>query len=45
MLLKSKEREVGIKENLIIAKFDVSIHFLFNVRELIRHIKYTVYFT
>jgi hypothetical protein len=26
-------------------KFDVSIIFLFNIRELIMHIKYTFYFT
>jgi hypothetical protein len=44
-LLKGREREVEISENLMIVKFDISITFLFNIRELIMHIKYTVYFT
>jgi len=34
-----------MRENLMTAKFDVSILFLFNVRELLRDIKCTVYFT
>jgi hypothetical protein len=41
-----EEKEVEISENLMTKKkFDVSIHFLFNIRELISHIKCTVYFT
>jgi hypothetical protein len=41
-----EEKEVEISENLMtIFFFDVSIHFLFNIRELISHIKCTVYFT
>jgi len=42
--LKEK-REVEIKDNLITTKFDLFIHFLFNIRELIRNIKCTIYFT
>jgi hypothetical protein len=39
-----KGREVEISENLMTIKCDVSIIFLINIREIIRHIKYTVYF-
>jgi hypothetical protein len=37
--------EVEISENLMTTKLNVSIHFLFNGRDLIRNIKCTVYFT
>jgi len=43
---RERERErVEISENLRTTKLDVSIHFLFNGRDLIRNIKRTVYFT
>jgi hypothetical protein len=40
-----EEKKIEISENLMTKKFDISIHFLFNIRELISHIKCTVYFT
>jgi hypothetical protein len=39
-----EENKVEINENLMTKKLDVSIHFLFNIRELISHIKCTVFF-
>jgi len=39
---REREREVKITENLVTTKLNVSIHFLFNGRELIRNIKRTV---
>jgi hypothetical protein len=42
---REREREVEISDNLMTIKFDVSFIFLFNIRELIIQIKYTVYFS
>jgi hypothetical protein len=42
---RERERKVEISENLMTKKLDVSIHFLFNGRDLIRNIKHTIHFT
>jgi hypothetical protein len=36
---REREREVEISENLMTTKLNVSIHFLFNGRDLIRNVK------
>jgi hypothetical protein len=41
MIVKGRERDVELSDNLMtLIKFDISIIFLFNIRKLIRHIKY-----